>query len=89
MNNYTNNTNTNLQRNITSIIEEKLEKVDKNLNDCLILKLENGETIFVFHSNINKYRWEDLNINQKFKFIVEEGKNGANILLDFEITAYE
>ena len=54
MNNYSNNNN--LQRNITSTIEEKLEKVDKNLNDYLILKLTNGETIFIFPAHLSKYR---------------------------------
>ena len=40
------------QRNITAIINEKLDKMDKNLNDYLILKLANGEDIFVFSSKI-------------------------------------
>jgi hypothetical protein len=48
------NKNNNPQRNITAIINEKLDKTDRNLNDFLILKLANNETIFVFPSKVKK-----------------------------------
>ena len=73
------------QRNITSILTEKKEKMDKNLNDYLILKLANEEVIFVFPSKIKKYRWTELNNDKRYKFTVEEGKDSTNILIDYQL----
>ena len=73
-------------KNINGIIKQKLEKTDKNGNEYLILKLENEETIFVFASKINAERWGQLKEEDKeYKFTVEEGNNGSNLLIDFEI----
>lgn len=67
-------------------IKEKLEKKDKNNNDYLILKLENQETIFVFDSKVKEDRWGGLREDeQEYNFTVEEGNNGSNLLIDFEI----
>ena len=51
MNNQINNKT---QRNITAILTEKIEKMDRNLNDYLILTLANGESVFVFPSKVKK-----------------------------------
>lgn len=85
--NYTNNNK--LQRNITSIINERLLKTDKNDDDYLILKLENGEDVFVFSSNVDDEWWRKLNNGGKYNFTVKEGKQGANLLIDFELIEYE
>jgi hypothetical protein len=37
-------------RTINSILSEKLIKYDRNGKDYLLLKLDNGETIFVFEN---------------------------------------
>ena len=38
-------------REIQTKISEKLEKIDKNGKDYLILRLDNGEDIFVFDNH--------------------------------------
>lgn len=77
----------NNNRTIKGIIKEKLEKTDKNGNEYLILKLENEETIFVFASKVKEERWGGLieDGQQEYNFTVEEGNNGSNLLIDFEI----
>ena len=77
--------NNKTQRNITAILTEKLDKMDRNLNDYLILKLDNGENIFVFPSKVNKFRWNELNNGKRYIFTVEEGNNGTNILIDYQL----
>ena len=66
-------------------INELLEKTDKNGNDYLILKLDNDESVFVFASKVKVERWDGLKQNQEYNFTVEEGNNGSNLLVDFEI----
>lgn len=66
-------------------INELLEKTDKNGNDYLILKLDNDESVFVFASKVKEERWGGLKQDQEYNFTVEEGNNGSNLLVDFEI----
>lgn len=75
----------NLTRNIKSTITNRKELLDKNRNNYLILELENGESILVFGGKVNEERWGWLKESQEINFTVEEGKNGANLLVDFEI----
>jgi len=75
----------NLTRNIKSTITLRKELLDKNRNNYLILELDNGESIFVFSGKINQEKWDWLKEGQEIKFTVEEGKNGANVLVDYEI----
>ena len=70
---------------IKEIINQKWEKRDKNGDDYLILKLDNEEVIFVFSRKINVERWNWLEQGKEYSFTVEEGKNGNNLLVDFEI----
>lgn len=73
-------------RSINSIITNRKEFLDKNGNQFLILELENGESIFVFSGKVKIERWNWLTENKKpIDFTVEEGKNGSNILIDFQI----
>ena len=72
-------------RTIKETISQKLEKKDKNGDDYLILKLDNEETIFVFSRKVSEERWNWLEQGKEFNFTVEEGKNGNNLLVDFEI----
>lgn len=74
--------NTNI---IKDTINQKWEKTDKNGNTYLILKLANEETIFVFNSKVKMERWVGLKEGQEYNFTVEEGQNGSNLLIDFEI----
>ena len=75
----------NLTRNIKSTINQKKELVDKNGNNYLILELDSGESIFVFSGKVNQERWSWLEEGKEIKFTVEEGKNGANLLVDYVI----
>ena len=75
----------NLTRTIKSTINNRKEPWDKNGNQYLILELDNGESIFVFSGKVNPERWEWLKESQTINFTVEEGKNGANLLVDYEI----
>ena len=77
------------QRNITAILTERLDKMDKNLNDYLILKLANGEDLFVFPSKIKKINWTDFRNGKRYIFTVEEGHDSANILIDYQLRNYE
>ena len=65
----------NLTRTIKATINNRKELLDKNRNNYLILELANGESILVFSGKVNAERWGWL----------EEGKNGANVLVDFVI----
>ena len=75
----------NLTRNIKSIITNRKELLDRNQNNYLILELDNGESIFVFGGKVNQERWEWLKEGQEINFTVEEGKQGANLLVSYEI----
>ena len=75
----------NSTRNIKSTINQKKELVDKNGNNYLILELDSGESIFVFDGKVNSERWSWLEEGKEIKFTVEEGKNGANLLVDYVI----
>jgi cold shock CspA family protein len=75
----------NLTRTIKSIINNRKELLDKNRNNYLILELESGESIFVFDGKVNSERWSWLEEGKAINFTVEEGKNGANLLVDYVI----
>jgi cold shock CspA family protein len=74
-----------LTRNIKSAILNRKELLDKNQNSYLLLELNNGESIFVFHGKVKEDRWEWLTEGKEINFTVEEGKNGANLLVDYVI----
>ena len=75
----------NLTRNIKSTISQRKELLDKNRNQYLILELDNGESIFVFSGKVSEERWSWLAEGKEINFTVEEGKNGANLLVDYVI----
>ena len=75
----------NLTRNIISTISQKKELLDRNRNNYLILELDNNESIFVFSGKVNAERWGWLEEGKEINFTVEEGKNGANVLVDYVI----
>ena len=75
----------NLTINIKSTITNRKELLDKNRNNYLILELDNGESIFVFSGKVNQEKWGWLTEGKKINFTIEEGKNGANVLVDYEI----
>ena len=75
----------NLTRNIKSTISQRKELLDRNRNNYLILELDNGESILVFSGKINQEKWSGLTEGKEINFTVEEGKNGANLLVDYEI----
>ena len=75
----------NLTRNIKSTITLRKELLDKNRNNYLILELDNGESVFVFSGKVNPEKWPWLKEDQEINFTVEEGKNGANVLVDYVI----
>jgi len=70
---------------IKGTINQKWEKKDKNNNDYLILKLSDEETLFVFPRKVSEERWNWLEEGKEYNFTVEEGRNGNNLLVDFEI----
>ena len=75
----------NLTRTIKSTINQRKELLDKNRNNYLILELENGESILVFSGKVNQDKWDWLTERKEINFTVEEGKNGANLLVDYVI----
>ncbi|KLL05437.1 MAG: hypothetical protein MRERV_1c131 [Mycoplasmataceae bacterium RV_VA103A] len=75
----------NLTHNIKSIINNRRELPDKKGQVYLILELENGESILVFGGKVNQERWGWLAEGKEINFTVEEGKQGANLLVDFVI----
>jgi len=75
----------NLTRTIKSTITLRKELLDRNRNNYLILELDNGGSIFVFSGKVNPEKWPWLKEGTKINFTVEEGKNGANVLVDYEI----
>ena len=74
-----------MNRNIKSTIIQKKELLDKNRNNYLVLELDNGESIFVFAGKINEERWSWLKEGTEINFTVEEGRNEANLLVDYVI----
>ena len=75
----------NLTRNIKSTINLRKELLDKNRNNYLILELDNGESILVFSGKVSQEKWGWLTEGKEINFTVEEGKQGANLLVDYEI----
>ena len=74
-----------MNKNIKSTINVRKELLDKNRNNYLILELANDQSILVFSGKVNAERWGWLKEEQEINFTVEEGTNGANLLVDFEI----
>lgn len=68
---------------INSIINEKLTKIDRYQNDYLLLKLDNGESSFIFPSKVKKDKWTQFQEGKSYEFTVSEGTNGSNLLVDF------
>ena len=75
----------NLTRNIKSTISQRKDLLDRNRNNYLILELASGESIFVFSGKVNQEKWPWLKEGQEINFTVEEGKNKANVLVDYVI----
>ena len=74
-----------MTRNIKSTISQRKELLDRNSNNYLILELASGESIFVFSGKVNEERWSWLEEGKEINFTVEEGKNGANLLVDYVV----
>ena len=75
----------NLTRTIKATINQRKELLDRNRNNYLILELDNGESIFVFGGKVNPEKWGWLEEGKEINFTVEEGRNGANVLVDYVI----
>jgi len=71
------------QTEIKSLLVEKRELTDKNLNSYLVLKLEQLDGIFVFNWNVPEIRWGDLIEGQEYTFTIAENEKGYLNLLDF------
>ena len=67
---------------ISQIIAKKTLK-DKWGKDYLLLEIQNKEAIFVFAGKTDPKKWNKLEENKSYEFVVEEGNNGSNILVDF------
>jgi len=71
-------------RNIEIIINQIRERKDKFENDFLIInavsKEEEDVTIFVFQNKIPKDKWEMFEEGISIKCVIEEGREGSNIL---------
>jgi cold shock CspA family protein len=74
-----------MNRTIKSTISQRKDLLDKNRNQYLILELDNGESIFVFSGKVNEEKWGWLEEGKEINFTVEEGRNGANLLVDYVI----
>ena len=72
------------QQVLKSQLLEKKELVDKNMRSYLVLRLEQLDGIFVFHSNIPEERWEDLTEGKEYTFTIGENGKGYLNLLDFD-----
>ncbi len=75
----------NSTRNIKATINQKKELLDRNQKNYLILELDNGESVFVFSGKVSEEKWDWLEEGKEINFTVEEGKNGNNLLVDYEI----
>jgi hypothetical protein len=71
------------QQTLNSQLLEKKELTDKNLRSYLILRLEQLDGIFVFHSNVKEERWGDLSEGKEYTFEIGENEKGYLNLLDF------
>lgn len=70
---------------IKATIKEKQIRQGKNGKDYLLLKLDNSEAIFVFHTkDTPESTWPELTEGSEYTFTVKEGLNGSNILVTFE-----
>ena len=74
-----------MNKNIKSTINNRKELLDRNRQSYLILELESGESIFVFSGKVDEEKWPWLKEGKEINFTVEEGKNGANLLVDYVI----
>ena len=74
---------------IKRVINEILSKEDKNHVTYLILRLEGGEAIFVFQSEVSKEKWDELEEGKEYTFSVREGFNGSNLLVSFKTKSEE
>jgi len=74
-----------MNRTIQATINQKKELLDRNSNNYLILELTNGESILVFPGKVNPEKWPSLQEGQTLNFTIEEGKNGTNLLVDYEL----
>ena len=75
----------NLTRAIKSTISQRKEFLDKNKNQYLILELDSGKSILVFSDKVSPEKWSWLTEGKEINFTIEEGKNGANLLVDYVI----
>ncbi|WNE39988.1 MAG: hypothetical protein GBAus27B_000055 [Mycoplasmataceae bacterium] len=67
-------------------INTKEIRQGKNGKDYLLLRLDNQEVIFVFHSkDTPESTWIDLTEGEEYTFTVKEGLNESNILVSFEL----
>jgi hypothetical protein len=69
---------------ITAIINQKEEKIDKNRQTYLLLRLENGEVVLVFPNQVPKNKWEELKTGEKYELIIKENQLGYQLLVEFE-----
>ena len=74
-----------MNKNIKSTISQRKELFDKNGNNYLILELDSGESIFVFSGKVDSEKWSWLEEGKEINVTVEEGRNGANLLVNYEI----
>jgi hypothetical protein len=52
------------------------------------LRLENGDSIFVFDSLVSENDWKDFQVGQEYSFTTKEGKNGNKLLVEFSPTSF-
>ena len=69
-------------------ITERVERMDKNGRTYLILRLESGESIFVFDSLVSEKDWKDFQVGQEYSFTTKEGKNSNKLLVEFNPTSF-
>lgn len=74
-----------MNRTLQATINNRKELLDRNSNNYLILELTSGESIFVFSGKVNPQKWPSLQEGQAITFTIEEGKNGAKLLVDYEL----
>lgn len=74
--------------NLEDKIIERVERMDKNGRTYLILRLERGESIFVFDSLVSENNWVDFQVGQEYSFTTKEGKNGNKLLVEFSPTSF-
>jgi hypothetical protein len=72
------------KRTIIARVEEINYLKDKMMRDYMLLRINTDSPIFVFPSKTGKIEMLRLKIGREYKFIVEEGRNSNNLLLNFE-----